>query len=42
MSKIQSKNHELGTYETNKIYLPYFNDEIYLLDNCFDALKLGA
>ena len=33
MKRIQSKKHKLGTYEFDKIYLSYFDDKRYVLDD---------
>ena len=33
MNRIQSKNHLIGTYEINKIYLSCFDDKIYIQNN---------
>ena len=33
MKRIQSKKHKLGTYEIDKIYVSYFDDKRYVLDN---------
>ena len=33
MKRIQSKKHELGTYEIDKISLWYFGDKRYMLDD---------
>ena len=33
MKRIQSKKHELGTYENNKIPLSCFDDKRYVLDD---------
>ena len=33
MRVIKSKNHNLGTYETNKRSLSYFDDKRYILKN---------
>ena len=30
INEIQSKDHKIGTYEINKISLPYFDDKKYL------------
>ena len=31
--RIQAKKHEIGTYETDKISLSYFDDKRYALDD---------
>ena len=41
MNRIQSKDHGIGTYETNKTFLLYFDDKIYILNNGYDGLTLG-
>ena len=41
MNRIQSKNHRIGTYKTNKISLPCFDDKIYIQNNGYDRLALG-
>ena len=41
MNRIQSKDHRIGTYEINKIYLPCFDDKIYIENNGDDGLALG-
>ena len=33
MKRIQSKKHKLGTYEIAKIYLSFFDNKRYVLDN---------
>ena len=33
MKRIQSKRHNLGTYEIDKISLPRFDDKRYVLDD---------
>ena len=33
MKRIQSKKHKLGTYESDKISLPCFDDKRYVLDD---------
>ena len=38
MKRIQSKKHKLGTYESNKISLSYFDYKRYVLDNGIYAL----
>ena len=40
MNRIQSKNHGIGTYDINKIYLPCFNDKIHILNNGYDGFVL--
>ena len=41
MNRIQSKDHRTGTYEINKISLPFFDDNIYRQNNGYDGLALG-
>ena len=41
MNRIQSKDHNLGIYEINKISLSCFNDKIYNQNNGCDGLALG-
>ena len=41
MNRIQSKNHRLVTYKINKIFLSWFDDEIYILNNRYNILALG-
>ena len=41
MNRIQSKDHEIETYEVNKISLYCFDDKIYIQNNGCDALALG-
>ena len=41
MNRIQSKDHRIGTYEINKISLPFFDDKIYIQNNGYDGLALG-
>ena len=36
MNRIQSKDHKIGTYEINKISLPFFDDKIYFKNNGYD------
>ena len=33
MKRIQAKRHKIGTYEINKISLPFFDDERQVLDD---------
>ena len=33
MNMIQSRDHEMGTYEINKISLSYFDDKTYIQTN---------
>ena len=39
VNRIQSQNHETGTYKTKKTSLSCFDDKIYILNN--DGLALG-
>ena len=41
MDRIQSKDHKIGTYEINKIFLFHFDDKIYIQNNGCDGLDLG-
>ena len=41
MNRIQSKDHKIGTYEVNKIYLSYFDDKVYIHNNGYNGLALG-
>ena len=38
MRGIKSKNHNLGTYETNKISLSCFDDKRYIIKNGINTL----
>ena len=41
MRGIKSKNHNLGTYETNKRSLSCFDDKQYILKNEINTLAYG-
>ena len=41
MREIRSKNHNLGTYETNKRSLSGFDDKRYILKNGINTLAYG-
>ena len=41
MRGIKSKNHNLGTYETNKRSLSYFDDKPHILKNGISTLAYG-
>ena len=41
MNITQIKDHRIGTYKVNKIYLPYFDDKIHIFDNRIDVLAHG-
>ena len=41
MRGIKSKNHNLGTYETNKRSLSCFDDKRYILKNGINTLAYG-
>ena len=41
MKGIKPKNHNLGTYETNKISLSCFDDKRYILKNGINTLAYG-
>ena len=38
MKRIQSKKHMIGTYEINKISLPYLDDKRFVLDDGIHTL----
>ena len=38
MGRIQSKKHKTGTYQVNKISLPYFDDKRFILDDSVHTL----
>ena len=42
MNGIQSKNHRIGTYEMNKIYLSCFGENMHILNNECDGLAVGC
>ena len=42
INKIQSKDHQIGTYEIKKIYLSCFDEKIYIQNNQCDGLALGC
>ena len=41
INRIQSKNHRAGTYKTNKVFLSFFDDNLYILINGYNGLALG-
>ena len=41
MSRVQSKDHRIGTYQINKISLSCFDEKIYIQNNGYDRLALG-
>ena len=41
MRGIKSKNHNIGTYEINKISLSCFDDKRYILKNGINTLAYG-
>ena len=41
MRGIRSKNHNLGTYETNKRSISCFDDKRYILKNAINTLAYG-
>ena len=41
MNRIQSKGHEIGTYEINKIFFCCFDYKIYIQNNGYDGFALG-
>ena len=40
MNTIQSKDHKIGTYESNKISLSCFDDKIYIQNSGCDGLAV--
>ena len=40
MNRIKRKDHRIGTYETNKISLSFFDDKIHIQNNGYDGLAL--
>ena len=38
MNTVQSKNHQIGMYEINKISFSCFDDEMYILSNGYGGL----
>ena len=40
LSRIQSKDHRIGTYEINKISLSCFDDKNYIQNSEYDRLAL--
>ena len=41
MNRIQSKEHRIGTYETNKISLSSFDNKMHIQNIGYDGLALG-
>ena len=41
MNRIQSKYHQIGTQEINKISLTGFHNKLYILNNRYDGLALS-
>ena len=41
MNRIQSKDHKIEAYESSKISLAWFDDNIYIQNNGYDGLALG-
>ena len=41
MKTIRSKNHQLGSYEINKVSLSCFDDKRYILENGIDSYGYG-
>ena len=41
MGGIKLKNHDLGTFEINKISLSCFDDKRYILENGINTLAYG-
>ena len=42
MNRIQSRDHKMGTYEINKIFLSCFDYKIYIKNNGCVGLALGC
>ena len=40
MTRIESKDHKIGTYEINEISLSCFDDNTYIQNNGYDGLAL--
>ena len=38
MKRIQSKLHRIGTYDVGKIFMYFFDDKRYILDDCINSL----
>ena len=41
MNRVQSKEHRIGTYETNKTSLSSFDNKMYIQSNGYAGLALG-
>ena len=41
MNRVQSKEHRIGTYKTNKISLSSFDNKMYIQSNGYARLALG-
>ena len=41
MKGIKSKNHNIGTYEDNKISISCFDDKRFILENGINTLAYG-
>ena len=41
INRIQSKDHRIGTYESNKFSLHCFDNKICIQENGYDGLALG-
>ena len=41
VNRIQSKDHRVGTYEINKIFVSCFDDKIFIQSDGYDRLALG-
>ena len=41
INRIQSKDHRIGTYKTNKASLSCFDCKIYIQNNGYDGFTLG-
>ena len=41
LKTIRSQNHQIGSYEINKVSLSCFDDKRYLLDNGIESYAYG-
>ena len=41
LNRFLSKNHKIGMYEINKMYLLCFNNKMYIPNNGYDGLARG-
>ena len=39
MNRIQNKDHNTGSYRTNKIYLSFYDDKIYIFEDGYSGLS---